>query len=156
MVHFLGVLIFATCLLPLVRWYQRGHVELPMFELIALSYAAQYSLPLYTQLNGVVLFSQFVPSTWQALTQALWLVEIGIMAMIAGYVLVQRSPLMRLLPSLDLPFTPERRANYIHVAFVIGGAAMLLNADELRSVPEPCLWGTGPPVNDSSTLRSSC
>ena len=137
MVHFLGVLIFATCLLPFVRWYQQGRVKLPMFELIALSYAAQYSLPLYTQLNGVVLFSQFVPSTWQALTQALWLVEIGIMAMIAGYVLVQRSPLMRLLPSLDLPFTPERRANYIRVAFVIGGAAMLLNATNFAPFRSP-------------------
>ena len=128
LVHFQGVLIFATCLLPFVRWHLQGRVELPLFELIALSYAVQYSLPLYTQLNGVVLFSQFVPSTWQALSQALWLVEIGIVAMITGYILVQRSPLVRLLPSLDLPFTPERRANYIRMAFVIGGAAMVLYA----------------------------
>lgn len=127
-IYALGVLIFATSLIPLMLWTARGRRGLPIFELIVLSYALQYSMPLYTQANGLVIRSQFVPVSWQALTQALALAELGLVAFIAGYYLFLRSPLAAATPRLDLPFVERRRMAYIYVSFFVGGAVMLLSA----------------------------
>ncbi len=127
-IYALGVLIFATSLMPLMLWTTRDRRGLPIFELIVLSYAAQYSMPLFTQANGIVIFSQFVPISWQALSQALVLAQVGLVAFIAGYYLFLRSPLAAALPRLDLPFSEQRRMSYVYGSFLLGGAVMLLNA----------------------------
>ncbi len=127
-IYVLGVLIFATSLAPLMVWAARGRRSLPMFELIVLSYALQYSMPLFTQSNGLIIRGQFVPVSWQALSQSLVLVEIGLVAFIAGYYLFLRSPLARLAPHLDLPFSQQRRTTYVYFSFALGGAVMVLSA----------------------------
>ena len=127
-IHALGVLIFATSLIPMTLWAARKQRSLPMFELIVLSYALQYSMPLYTQTNGLIILNQFVPVSWQALSQALVLVEVGLVAFIAGYYLFLRSPLAAAAPRLDLPFNEQRRMTYVYGSFLLGGAVMLLSA----------------------------
>ncbi len=127
-VHALGVLIFATSLVPLTVWTARTQRGLPMFEVIALSYAVQYSMPLYMQPRGLIIFSQFVPISWTALYEALWLVEAGLIAFIAGYYLFLRSSVSTRTPRLDLPLLENRRATYIRLGLIFGGAIMALNA----------------------------
>lgn len=138
-VHALGVLIFATSLIPLMLWTARGQRGLPMFELIVLSYALQYSVPLYTQSHGLVIRSQFVPVSWQSLGQVLVLVELGLVAFIAGYYLFLRSPLAAAAPRLDLPFIRQRRLAYICGSFLLGGAIMLLSAAGVSLLQTPTL-----------------
>ncbi len=138
-VHALGVLIFATSLIPLTMWTTRGRRGLPMFEMIVLSYALQYSLPLYTQSNSLVIRSQFVPVSWQALTQVLILVEIGLIAFIAGYYLFLRSPLAAKAPQVDLPFSEQGRMTYIYFSLFFGGAVMALSAAGFGILQAPAL-----------------
>lgn len=127
-VHALGVLVFATSLVPLTVWTARTQRGLPMFEVIALSYALHYSLPLYTQPRGLVIFSQFVPVSWTALYETLWLVEAGLIAFMAGYYLFLRSSVSTRMPRLDLPLLENRRATYIRLSLIFGGAIMALSA----------------------------
>lgn len=138
-VHGLGVLIFATSLIPLTVWTTRGRRGLPMFEMIVLSYALQYSLPIYTQSNGLIIRNQFMPVSWQALTQALILVEIGLVAFIAGYYLFLRSPLASKAPQLDLPFDDPRRMTYVYFSFILGGVVMALSAVGVGFLQSPAL-----------------
>lgn len=138
-VHALGVLIFATSFIPLTLWTARGRRGLPMFELIVLSYALQFSLPLYTQSQGLVIRGQFVPVSWQALVQALVLVEVGIVGFIAGYYLFLRSPLAAATPCLDLPFVEQRRMTYIYSSFLLGGAVMLFSSAGVGFLQTPAL-----------------
>jgi hypothetical protein len=127
-VHALGVLIFATSLVPLTLWTRRGRRRAPVFELIALSYALQYSMPLYIQPRGLTIFSQFVPVSWAALYETLWLVEAGLIAFIAGYYFFLRSPLSAKTPHLDLPFLEKRRMTYIYLSLAFGSIVLALNA----------------------------
>ncbi len=43
-VHLIAILVAATCFIPMAVWYSMGSQGLPMFELICLAYAAQFSL----------------------------------------------------------------------------------------------------------------
>ncbi len=129
-IYALGVLIFATSLWPLAAWAARTRRRLPIFELIVFSYALQYSMPLYTQPQGLIIFSQFVPVSWQALYEALWLVEIGLIAFIAGYYLFLRSVLAAAAPRLDLPFSNRRLQTYIYLSFLVSGIVMILDASD--------------------------
>ncbi len=138
-VHAMGVVIFATSLVPVTLWTARGRRGLPMFELIVLSFALQYSVPLYTQSNGLVIRSQFVPVSWQALSQALVLVELGLVAFIAGYYLLLRSPVAAMVPRLDLPFLERRRMTYVYFSFLLGGSFMAMNAAGLDILQSPGL-----------------
>lgn len=138
-IYALGVLIFATSLAPLMLWAVRGRRGLPMFELIVLSYALQYSMPLYTQSSRLIIRSQFVPVSWQALLQALILVEVGLVAFIAGYYLFLRSPLAAIAPRLDLPFVKHRRSTYIYLSFVLGGVVMFLSVISVGILQTPAL-----------------
>ena len=125
-VHLLAVLVAATCFLPLARWYAQGGQGLPMFELICLSYALQFSMPVYTQPKWLTVYSREVPIRWEAVLDVLLYVELGIVAMVGSYILVRRSSLARHLPSLDLPLIPERRSLYLWSALVGGGLLTLL------------------------------
>ena len=127
-VYLAAVLVAATCLFPMAHWYARGGTELPVFELICLSYALQFSLPVYTQPNRVIIQSQPVHLSWDGVYTALLAVELGVLAMIAGYYVARRSPLAHWLPRFDLPLPLERRATYLRLALPVGGMVTLLNA----------------------------
>jgi hypothetical protein len=125
-VHLLAILVAATCFLPLSRWYAEGGQGLPMFELICLSYALQFSMPVYTQPNWLRVYSRQVPVRWGTVAEALIYVEFGVLTMVAAYYLVRRSPIARNLPSLDLPLIRERRSVYLWFALAGGGLLTLL------------------------------
>jgi hypothetical protein len=125
-VHLLAILVAATCLVPLARWYAQGGQGLPMFELICLSYALQFSMPVYTQPSWLLINNQQIPVRVNTVFEVLLYVELGVVAMVAGYYLVRRSSVARILPSLDLPLVPQRRSTYLWVALVGGGILALL------------------------------
>jgi hypothetical protein len=125
-VHLLAILVAATCFLPLARWYARGGQGLPMFELICLSYALQFSMPVYTQPNWLMIRSRSVPVRWDTIFDVLLYVELGIVAMVVSYTVVRRSRAANHLFSLDLPLIPERRSLYLWGALAGGGLLTLL------------------------------
>jgi len=125
-VHLLAILIAATCFLPLARWYARGGEGLPMFELICMSYALQFSMPVYTQPSWLILYNQQVPIRWTTVFDVLVYVELGIVAMILSYAVMRRSRVVQRFPSLDLPLIPERRSLYLWGALAGGGFLTLL------------------------------
>ncbi len=125
-VHLLAILVAATCFVPLARWYAQGGEGLPMFELICVSYALQFSMPVYTQPNWLTIYNRRVPIRWSSVSEVLLYVELGVVAMIMAYYLVRRSQMARNLPSLDLPFTRARRSLYLWCALAGGGLLTLL------------------------------
>lgn len=125
-VHLLAILVAATCLLPLAWWYARGGRGLPIFELICLSYALQFSMPVYTQPNWLMVRSQQVPVRWDTVLSVLLYVELGIVALVASYAAVRRNRGVERLPALDLPLIPERRTLYLWGALAGGGLLTLL------------------------------
>ena len=136
-VHLLSILVAATSFLPLARWYARGGQGLPMFELICLSYALQFSVPVYTQVNQVVIMSRVLPLRWTTTFEVLLYVELGIVAMMAGYYVVRRSSLSQNMPRLDLPLIPERRRIFLWGALIGSGLLTMLsvlNWGPLRSL----------------------
>lgn len=127
-VHLAAVLVAATSFLPLARWYASRSEELPMFELVCLSYALQFSMPVYTQPNRLTIMNQLVPIRWDTVFEVLLFVELGLLALMAGYYVIRRSPLARNLPRFDLPLDPQRRRTYLWGALVGGGLFTLLLA----------------------------
>lgn len=133
-VHLLAILLTATALVPLFRWYATGREEVPIFELIVLSYAAQFSMPIYTQPNRIIIFSQPLYLEWGQIAQALLYVEAGVLTLIISYYLARRLPFVRHAPRLDLPLHPERRRAYLLIALLGGGLVNLLQAMNLLDI----------------------
>jgi len=125
-VHLLAILVAATCFFPLARWYARGSQGLPMFELICLSYALQFSMPVYTQPEQIAIRSAAVPLRWDTTFEVLLYVELGVLVMVGGYSLVRRTRASQAMPRLDLPLLPQRRGLYLWGALVGGGLLTLL------------------------------
>ena len=125
-VHLLAIVVAATCFLPIALWYARGGEGLPMFELICISYALQFSMPVYTQPTWIHAFSRQVPVRWETVFDVLGYVELGVTAMILSYGVVRRSKVVQRLPSVDLPLRPERRSLYLWGALAGGGLLTLL------------------------------
>ncbi len=135
-VHLAAVLLTATCLLPMARWYAGGRQGLPMFELICLSYALQFSVSIYTQPAQLTIMSSTVPLRWSTTFEVLLYVELGIVMMMAGYYLIRRSQVAQRIPKLDLPLIPAGRILYLWGALVGSGLLTMLSAlnwEPLRS-----------------------
>lgn len=125
-VHLLATLLFAVCLFPLVRWYGRGAIGVPVFELIVFSYAVQFSMPVFTQPNVIIIFSQPFYLSWSRIEAVLLLTILGVIVLIGSYALSKRLPFVTALPKLDLPLDdPAKRQTYIVGAIIVGGAISL-------------------------------
>lgn len=122
----LAILVFATALAPLARWWMSSRAHAPMVELIFLAYGVQFSTPIFTQPNTIVINSQVQRLTWTGVWEALWLVELGLITLITAYYLLRRSTLLHRLPQLDLPLAPQSRQSYYRFAFLLGGGLLLL------------------------------
>lgn len=127
-VHFVGVLVAAVCLFPFALWFARGSREAPMFELICIAYLLAFCTPLYLQPNGLVLMSKFNAFDWDSMGRTLWLVLLGITAMLGGYYGLFSIFLAQSLPHIDLPLTEKGRLNYIRLALPVGFGAVLLRS----------------------------
>ena len=124
-VHLLSIVIVATGFVPLATWNAGRRERLPIFELLCLAYVLQFSMPIYTQPNGMVVFSLFVPFTWDALYAVLLIVELGLLALIIGYYWGSASLVVKLFPQIDLPLTRKQRNNYLLFAITLGGSMTL-------------------------------
>lgn len=138
-IHLAAILVAATSFLPLARWYARRSKGLPMFELICLSYALQFSVPVYTQPNRLTIMNRLVPIRWDTVFQVLLLVELGLLALMVGYYATRRSSLAGNLPRLDLPLKPQRRTIYVFGALAGGGLFTLLLALNWEPLNFPAL-----------------
>lgn len=127
-IYWLALLVFATALAPLARWWMSSRTQAPMVELIFLAYGVQFSTPIFTQPNSIIIYSQVQRLTWTGVWEALWLVELGLITLIAAYYLLRRSALLHRLPRLDLPLAPQSRQRYYRFAFLVGGGLLLLEA----------------------------
>ncbi|MCB8984700.1 MAG: hypothetical protein H6659_12800 [Ardenticatenaceae bacterium] len=125
-VHAAAFLVAATALIPLARWYAQGSKEVPIFELIVLSYAAQFSVPVYTQPNLLVILNRPTPLAWDDVFAALLYAELGIVSLMIAYSIAARLPFVRHAPKLDLPLNSEHRSTYLVLALLGGGFITLL------------------------------
>jgi hypothetical protein len=138
-VHLVSILLAVTSLVPLARWYASGMQGLPMFELICLSYALQFSVPIYTQPQQLIIFSRTVPLRWSTSYQVLLYVELGVVAMMSGYYVIRQSRLSESMPKLDLPLSPQRRKSYLWGALVGSGLLTLLSALNWGPLANPAI-----------------
>jgi hypothetical protein len=138
-VHLVAIVVAATSLVPLARWYASGSQGLPMFELICVSYGLQFSMPVYTQPNEVNILNQPVLIGWDTVLEVLLYVELGLLAMEVSYYLVRRSRATGWLPRLDLPLAGNRRSVYLWMALLGGGLISLLVALNWEPLRNPAL-----------------
>lgn len=127
-VHAAAVLLTATCLIPITLWYARGSKGIPMFELICLAYAVQFSMPVYTQPNELFLMGKTQFLFWDSTFQTLLLVEAGVVALMTGYYWVHHSNFARTLPKSDLPLASSKQRTFYVIAIAMGGTLTLLSA----------------------------
>ena len=127
-VYLVAVLIFATSLMPLWRWYAKEHNRLPMVELIFLSYALQFSTPVFTLSNSIIIFSEKQSLPWSTMLEVLLYVELGLLALMLGYFGLQSSHLLTKIPQIDIPLTPKSRNQYYWVGLVMGGGLLILDS----------------------------
>lgn len=121
-----GALLVAVCALPIVSWRRRPARGLPMFELICLSYAAQYALPLYLQPNQLIVNSRAIVFSWGQALQANVLITLGIAAMVVSYYAVKRALASRGDLRVDLPLPGDTSTRYIAVGLAVGLVALAL------------------------------
>lgn len=121
-----GALLAGVCALPIALWRRRQARGLPMFELICLSYAAQYALPLYLQPNQLVVNSRAVLFSGDQALQGILLVSSGVGAMVVAYYAAKRVLVRRDDLKLDLPLPGSARTRYIAWGLAIGLAALAL------------------------------
>jgi hypothetical protein len=138
-VHLVSILLAVTSFVPLARWYASGMQGLPMFELICLSYALQFSVPIYTQPQQLIIFSRVVPLRWSTSYQVLLYVELGLLAMMSGYYVIRQSRVSDRMPKLDLPLIPQRRKLYLWGALVGSGLLTLLSALNWGPLASPAI-----------------
>ncbi len=121
-VHLLAVLLFALCIIPLLRWYARGAAGVPIFALIVFSYAVQFSMPVYTQPNTIIIFSRPLVLSWDNVASVLLLTMLGVLALMASYALAPRLPFVANAPRLDLPLgDPHKKQLFLTGALLVGG-----------------------------------
>mgnify|MGYP003603048014 CR=1 FL=1 len=127
--YVLAITLFAVCLFPIVRWYARGAIGVPVFEVIVLSYAVQFSMPVFTQPNVIIIFSQPFYIRWALIESVLLLAILGVVALIGGYGLARRLPFMAHIPKIDLPLNDAgKRQVFIIGAIVVGNTITLAQA----------------------------
>lgn len=127
-IHILGVLLGALCSWPIVLWYTRGRQDLPVFELICLSYGVQFSLPLYLQYNRVYIRNQYVPLPWHSVLSALIATLLGVAMLQVGYYVARRYLASSRIGRIDLPLTTEGRSRYIVAGLIVSLGAWLFTA----------------------------
>lgn len=127
-IHTMAVILTATCFIPITIWYAHRDQSLPLFELIVLSYAIQFSVPVFTQLNQQKTIYGDIPLTWENLFQTLFIVELGIISLIIGYYLFHQLPFSKTMPRINLQLNDQQRNVYLFVGLLGGGIANLLQS----------------------------
>ncbi len=89
-VHIVGIFIGAACFFPLTRWIAARNGSLPMFEMICVAYWLAFGLPIYTQNNDIIIYSQITSFTWDETFSTLCVALLGIVFFIVGYDLLNR------------------------------------------------------------------
>jgi hypothetical protein len=126
-VHAAGVLVAALSAFPLARWYAKGKLGLPMFELICLAYGLQFSTPLYFQLNQAIMRDgRAVVLLWEQTLRALLITALGLSSLIGMYYLTSASKLARSMPKLNLPIGGQHRLIYSGMLLTAGLAIVFL------------------------------
>lgn len=110
----------AICLFPFFLWRAAGSQRLPMVELICLSYALQYSLPVFLQHSKITIFSQAIHLPWGLVREVLFFAVAGVTCLLIGYWTLTNVPALSLVPRLDLPLRPESRQLYL-IALISAG-----------------------------------
>lgn len=126
-VHTTSTLLAAVCFLPMAIWLTQEHRGLPMFELICLSYAVQYSFPVYLESNEIIILSRRMVLPWDTIFHALSLTMLGVGAMIVCYYLVLHNPLTRKIPRVQLSPDPYRIRFYI-VGVIVANTLLALGS----------------------------
>ena len=119
-IHVAAVLLAATCMIPIFLWRAQGSKNLPLFELLCLAYIMQFSVPVYTLPNQIIIFSRPIALGWEKLYETLLYTEAGVIAFIISYYVFHNFPLVRKLPKLNLYLGSEKRHAYLRFALPFG------------------------------------
>jgi hypothetical protein len=114
----LAMILLDVCLYPTLRYFARRETGLPILPALCLSFAAQYSIPIFSQEPGIRLAYGFRQLDGADIEAALILTILGVIVLEAVYYfLISRS--IRLLPAVSLPLTQRRAETYCISVFII-------------------------------------
>jgi len=110
---FLGVLLFAICLYPTVRYFSRQETGLPTIAILCLAYGLQFAVPVFTREASIDLaFGEVKLLNDSDVTAALLLAMVGVCVLQAGYYWFKKSQLQKSVPIAHLELNKSKAVFY--------------------------------------------
>ena len=110
---FLGILLFAICLYPTVRYLSRHETGLPTIAILCLAYALQFAVPVFTREASIELaFGEVRLLNDSDVTAALLLAIAGAFVLQAGYYWFKKSQLQKSVPIARLELNKSKAVLY--------------------------------------------
>ncbi|MGA9995590.1 MAG: hypothetical protein WBP93_09255 [Pyrinomonadaceae bacterium] len=134
---FLTMLLLDVCLYPSYRYIMRGDSGVPVLQLLCLSYAVQFALPIFTRDPIVELAYDFAYLDNDDVVIALVMVIIGVIMMQLAFYVIRIRRISNALPSVSLPLNVDRALVYcisiFFLSLILGPVqSFLLGKDQVQ------------------------
>jgi hypothetical protein len=114
----LVMILLDVCLYPTFRYFAQRETGIPILQLLCLSFAGQYALPILTQEPGIDLGIGFRYLPEEDIESALMLTILGVFIMVVVYYFVGRSRALKEMPCVKLPLNKKKAEIFCLLAFV--------------------------------------
>ncbi len=115
----LAMILLDVCLYPTLRYFARQESDLPVLPVLCLSFAVQYTLPIFSQEPGIPLAFGFRYLNGADIEAALVLTIAGVILLEASYYFIVSRKALSSLPAVSLPLTKGRAEIYCVSVFII-------------------------------------
>jgi hypothetical protein len=115
----LAVILLDVCLYPTLRYFMRREVGLPILPTLCISFATQYTIPIFTQEPGIRLAFGFRNLEGADIEAALLLTIVGLILLEFTYYYILGRKAINSLPATRLPLTKGRAEIYCLSVFAI-------------------------------------
>src|SRR3954453_5802016 len=112
------MVLFDVCLFPTIRYLFRQD-GLPILPVLCLAFAAQYSLPIFTQEPVVPVAFGYHYLEHDDVIAALMMAILGVAVLQISYYALNYRKAIKLLPHVSLPLDPRRTDIYCVSVFVL-------------------------------------
>jgi hypothetical protein len=115
----LAMILLDVCLYPTLRYFMRREAGLPILPTLCISFALQYTLPIFTQEPGIRLAFGFRNLDGADIEAALLLTIVGVILLEVTYYYIVGRKAVNSLPGVRLPLTKRRAEIYCLLVFAI-------------------------------------
>lgn len=115
----LAMVLLDVCLYPTLRYFARREGGLPVLPALCISFAVQYTIPIFSQEPGIRLAFGFRNLDGTDIEAALVLTIVGVILLETVYYFIVGRKALNSLPAVSLPLTKGRAEIYCVSVFII-------------------------------------